>query len=123
MILFLLQHGSEISLLLRVISVIQILFFVLPLQVKEYAVRNGLISLRQQLLFFGVILFLSNVVSTFFLINVIISVREQQLTNILLQIFNAASFLILSTIGNLIYHSQYSEESKDFHAQIADDNK
>lgn len=117
MINFILQYGTITAIILRVISCTQIAVFVIPLQIKESAVRNGLVKLRRQLLSFGIVLFLTNVVTTFFLISILHTEAKQPLVNASLQLFNAVAFLIMSTIGFFIYHSQYSDESKDFHAQ------
>jgi len=111
-------YGNEVALFVRLVSIIQVLLFVFPLQLREFSVRNGLIKLRQQLLLFGVIIFLINVISTLFLINVVFFNYQQSFVDTVIQLFNAFSFLIISTIGSLIYHSQYSKESKDYHEEL-----
>ncbi len=112
---FIISYGTLVAFILRILSSIQVLVFVTPLQLKEYSVQNGLIPLRRQLLIFGLILFSINIVTTFFLLEILRLEKPQPLINATLQVFNAFGFFAASTIGVKIYNSQYNEESKSFH--------
>ena len=56
--------ASAISILMRLATGVILLFFVIPLQKKEADVKNGLRTLRKQLLLSGVILLTVNTVIT-----------------------------------------------------------
>src|SRR5579872_4999923 len=111
--IFLMHYSVAIAVLLRMISCLLLLFFCIPLQIKEAGVKNGLRLLRIQLLSFGVILFLTNLFSLTLLW--LGWGTPQRPINALLQVVNAIAFLLLAVIGHLMYHQQYSEESKSFH--------
>ena len=113
-----LQYNEELSLFFRAISLIEIILFILPLQIKEAGVRNGLARLRIQLLIFGATMF---IVNTFSMI-IIFSGMSKELPDLdmqhsILQVLNAIGYFILSTIGVLIYNQQYKDENKRLHEE------
>lgn len=96
------------------IAAIIVLFFTIPLQVKQAGVKNGLALLRKQLLAFGVIVFITNTIATYFLTRASISLyinggQVTAATAILLFTF-AVSKLAIAVIGYQIYHQQYVME-------------
>lgn len=117
---FIVTWGIEISILVRILSCVIILFFFLPLQVKEARVQNGLRKLRYQLLAEGLILFLTNVLSLYFLFDIFINNTPQKFINSGLQILNAFAFLTMSIIAFLIYKQQYTEQSREAHKKLAE---
>lgn len=94
--------------------------FVIPLQVKEAGVRNGLAKLRKQLLLKGFL--------TFGIITVAIIVLSLRYiihdTNILRYIITSLIFLysffflVQVYVDYMIYTQQYTEESKKLHDKI-----
>lgn len=117
----LIQYSIPVSIVVRIISCLMLLFFCIPLQLKELHVRNGLRVLRIQLLAFGIILFLTNVFSLDFLWLALATAQKP--INAFLQLVNAGSFLALSVIGHLMYHSNYSDENKEQHARLEEMEK
>lgn len=115
---FIIHWGTEVSIGLRVLSSIMVLFFLLPLQIKEAKVKNSLKSLRVELLACGIILLLINFFSLFFLIDLWMKDTPQKLTNSGLQIINALAYFALALLGNFMYRQQFTDEAKEFHAQI-----
>lgn len=112
-------YATDFSIVLRISSCIILLFFCIPLQIKEALVKNGLERLRKQLLIFGLVLFSTNLMTLYFLLVATLQKTPQKPLNASLQIINAVSFLILSIIGHMIYNQQYDEKSKELHAKIA----
>ena len=116
-----LQYGTSFAIGVRILAVVLLLFFCIPLQVKEVAVKNGLRLLRVQLLAFGILLLIVNIVTFILLLNVMN--QPPRLPNSWLQIINALAFFGASYILNAIYRTQYTDESKELHKQIAEQNK
>lgn len=103
-----------IAFLFCFISAIMCLLFIIPLQIKQATVRNGLAKLRIQLLEIGITIFITNSIAAFFLFQVIKRTWEtgtyvSTLTQILLFAF-AFSKLKVATNGLRIYHQQYTPE-------------
>lgn len=106
-----------LSLVLCAVAAITILMFVVPLQVKQAGVKNGLAMLRKQLLAYGLITFLTTSIASYFL--AIISYRlltnpgtyVSTVSQILLFLFSLSKFAI-AFIGSQIYHQQYVLEHK-----------
>lgn len=113
-----LATGTIISIILRVASAVILLFFVIPLQIRENKVHNGLIKLRRQLLFSGISIFLIIVVGIFIMaLRLYEPVYRDELTFIF-SIINSIGFLIVALIKYQIYHTQYTPESKEHHRII-----
>ena len=119
MIIELISHyGTEAGLLFRLLADLMLLLFCIPLQIREATVKNGLRTLRFQLLAFGLILFITNNITIFFLFDVL--GKDQPFINAALQMLNGFAFLLLAVIGFQIYHTQYTEESREHHERIAE---
>lgn len=111
-------YSIEVSLVLRILADVIILFFFLPLQIKQVAVKNGLGKLRKQLLAEGLILFFVNNISAFFLYDLFVNGTEQKLINASLQIINAIAFLGMAVIALTIYTQNYNAKTKKTHERI-----
>lgn len=116
-----LQYGTSFSIVVRLLSIILLLFFCIPLQIREVTVKNGLKILRIQLLSFGILLLFVNIITLLLLLDV--TNQPAHLPNSWLQVVNALAFLGISFIANRIYNSQYTDISKEIHRQIANQNK
>lgn len=108
---------------LRVFAIIQALMFILPLQIREAKVKNGLRLLRYQLLLFGLILLLINVSSLYFLFHNtnLLSCYfscDESISPALFQVVTGLAFFSLSMLGFHMYHTQYTDEAKQIHEQI-----
>lgn len=112
------HYGTIISIILRIISSIIMLFFFIPLQVKEVLVKNGLRRLRIQLLSVGIIVLASNILTAYILIDLLTSYSKQRFDDVLAQLLNAIAYLALSIIYYRMYKAQYSPESKRLHEKI-----
>lgn len=105
------------------IAIVVIAFFIIPLQLKEAQVKNGLAKLRVQLLLYGVALVAIDSIMLYFLYRISAQVyfnsqvMPQMTTSVLLFVFSSLH-LSLAVIGYMIYHQQYTPEQKQFHAQI-----
>lgn len=93
--------------------------FIVPLQVKEARVKNGLAMLRKQLLLYGI------TVSTLSLLNAIVLTTRfyvpesvRMAITISLIFIHSLGFAGLAVLGYKIYHQQYTDISKAIHAQI-----
>lgn len=112
-----LQHGVNIAIIIRVLSFIILLSQIIPLQVKEAGVKNGLRKLRLMLLVLGISLFIGNLIALWLLFTTNTALN----TNVLArfnQILTAIMLLIPSIALYLIYHSQYTPEAKIVHKEV-----
>lgn len=110
------SYSIPAAIILRGLSCILLILFLLPLQIREVHVKNELRTLRFQLLGIGVTLLLTNV---FTLVGLLIAFNNpQQPVNAILQILNAITFLILAILMQKIYQSQYTQKSKDYHSYV-----
>ena len=114
----LMNYGTILSIIIRVISSVILLFFFIPLQIKEAFVRNGLKKLRIQLLIIGIIILITNVLTGYILWEILVTYTRERLDNVMAQLLNAIAYLILSVIFYQMYKFQYSEQSKEFHKKI-----
>lgn len=108
------------SIFLHTMAGVIVLAFVIPLQVREAGVKNGLASLRRQMLAKGIISLLVVVVSI-----IVLTIRF--LTDNVEFLRYAYGFLIfLHALGILakaiidfkVYHQQYTPENKELHAKV-----
>lgn len=118
MIYIISHYGTEISIALRIFSTIILVLFVLPLQIKEANVKNGLHKLRLQMLFLGLTIIFVNIIASFILFDIIIRNLFISLNSKLLQMTNATAFVVLSIICSNIYHQQFTHEQKVLHEKI-----
>jgi len=112
------QYGAYIAILIRILSTVIIVFQLIPLQIKEANVKNGLRILRLQLLIVGITLFVTNVVSIGLIADSIMDVVPASIFNASLQILNSLAILIFSIVLYFIYHNQYSPEAKKVHTEV-----
>ncbi len=110
--------GSQVSLGIRIITFFLLLFSVLPLQIKEALVKNGLHKLRTQMLIGGVTIFLSNLATIGRLIIMFMFHKTSTPISEFLQLLNAVAFLILAGTYYFIYHQQFSLKQKELHHKI-----
>lgn len=101
---------------IHVIALLITLVFVLPLQIKEAKVKDGLLSLRKQLLFMGInIIFLSVVtivvLSYRLFLTLPMDIMRYLVTSLVL--LHALGFLMFSINAYKIYHNQYENEGKE----------
>ena len=112
-----LQYGLNISIIIRLIAFIILLFQIIPLQIKEAGVLNGLKKLRLLLLILGISLFIANAIALWLLISTI-SLLGGSVETRLIQILSAMFILIPSIALYFIYHSQYTLEAKIVHKEV-----
>lgn len=108
-----------ISTVIRVITGIILLAFVIPLQWKQANVKNGLRSLRKALLVSGIILFI--VMETgliIILFKPFVSMKTNRLITDSIAIFNSVGFFIIAYIKYQIYHEQYTPKNIKLHEKI-----
>lgn len=84
-------------------------FFVLPLQFKEWRVRDGLAKLRLWLLAIGILLFSMNLFTIYFHFCRLYGCYSQELFNFL-AIFNAVDTFLISVFAFKIYNEHYKEQ-------------
>lgn len=105
------------SIILHVISVVIVAFFIIPLQIKEALVQDGLSRLRKLLLLFGIDIVGVGIASILslgirFFINDMVILRYAV---VFLVLVHAIGFLGFSLIGYSMYTSQYTPEIKEAH--------
>lgn len=113
---FVITWGAELSIAIRILGVIMVTLFFLPLQFREAQVKNGLILLRYELLIGGILFMFINLPSLYFLFDILDT--PQKFTNVLLQILNAVGYLLIAILLVVIYRQQFSEEQKEFHKKV-----
>lgn len=109
---------DALSVVLRGVALFNFLIFLIPLQIKEAKVQNGLKKLRVQLLIIGVIL---TIVNTFSIILILAEMHGSILVgspSLTLRLVNAIAFLILSYNLYMIYHQQYTDEHKRMNKKV-----
>lgn len=108
-----------LSIITHVVAGIITAAFVIPLQIKQAGVRNGLRLLRKQMLAKGFLALFIAIVSV-----VVLTLKYLYDGDFLpvittgLVLLHAVGILGKSIIDYEIYHHQYSEESKRLHAKI-----
>ena len=110
------SYSIPLAILIRIVSCFVLVVYLIPLQVREAGVSNGLRLLRIQLLVAGLVLLFTNIVSIAFLFLALKG--EQQPINDMLQVVNAIAFLVLSIITKNVYRTQYTDEAKDIHDKV-----
>lgn len=109
-----------ISVAIHAFTLFFALAFVIPLQVREARVRNGLVKLRKLMLTGGIIIISLSMISIlaltsrYYLDGVIV-----RYVTVALILLHSLGFLSFTLIQRAIYKSQYSERQKDLHEKIA----
>ena len=106
-----------VSMILCLMAAIIVLLFIIPLQVGQAGVKNGLAKLRKQLLAYGLTTLTTTSIAAYFLANVSIRLAESgtyasTTSQVLLLVFSISKFLI-AYIGHQIYHQQYVLKHED----------
>lgn len=116
----LIEQAFWLAIILHVLAGIVTVAFVLPLQVKEVGVKNGLRKLRVQLLMKGFLALVVIIVSLFALVSrwVLHDGEVLRFAIVLFVLTHAFGVLGKSIIDYLIYHQQYSPQSKKIHADM-----
>lgn len=109
-----------LSIIILILAGIVAAAFVIPLQVKEVRVRNGLAKLRKQLLFkgalaFGTIAIAIVVLSLRYVINDLVTLRYITVSLVLLYAF---VILAQTYIDYVIYRQNYTPENKRIHEKV-----
>lgn len=108
-----------ISVVLRIITGIMLLAFVIPLQIKQAGVKNGLRSLRKALLISGILLFLVNTVGLLIIVSKpFFDTSTNRMITDFIAIFNSIGFLIIAYIKYQIYHEQYTPTNIKLHEKV-----
>lgn len=115
---FLIHYGTLLAAILRVLSCIELLIFCIPLQLKELRVVNGLRKLRIQLLTFGLVLLIANLVAAYSMLDTFFRHAPETPVMLITQILNALAFNVLAIIGHSMYTTQYSEENLEHHRKV-----
>lgn len=106
------QISIIINVILRLITAFIFIWFIIPLQIKQADVRNGLRLLRTELLVSGVILFLINTIGLgIIIVKPFTDPKQLSLFTDFIALFNSVGFLIVAAIKFQIYHSQYTPEN------------
>lgn len=114
----LITYAPIISLFLRLFSFLITTLFIIPLMVQQAKVKNGLRIFRWLLLLYGVLITISNLLSSFILFNLIQDGLIQRTLNAHLQLINASVFFATSLIGYAMYHYQFNKENVRRHEKI-----
>lgn len=108
------------AVILRTLATYIVARYVIPLQIKEASVKNGLAILRKQLLIVGVIIILLNIISiAFIVLRVVVDESVYRFSSGALTIINAIASLGISIIAYQMYHQQYTPRQKELHKKIA----
>lgn len=129
---FILTTLYLISILFHLFAFIICLAFVIPLQIKEAKIKNGLKMLRVQMLGSGLTIIFLSLMSMIALIIPIIFAEQPLYSNltrpiemyqyisIIVVFLHATGFLILSLIKRAMYRQQYSDYQKAIHKKVND---
>jgi hypothetical protein len=108
------------SVVVHIISLAVHLTWVIPLQIREAGVKNGLRKLRVLMLSSGLAFIVMDVISIIVL-TLRFFIPEGPLLRYLivgLIFMHSFSFLVFSFIKRTMYRQQYSEHQKNLHAKI-----
>ena len=108
------------GIVINAVAGVFIVAFVIPLQLKQVEVKNGLIKLRKQMLTKGVLSIIVIIATIAVLATVLIAPDIDILAYFIagLVLIQAIGILGKSFIDYKIYHQQYSQVSKDMHERI-----
>ena len=114
-----------LSILLHTASFVINLFFIIPLQVKQSRVKNGLIGLRKQMLFWGIsfqVLTTASILALTMRFFISDPIWLRSIVNVIIFI-HATSMIMKAILLYKIYHTQFSPENVSLHAKHAKDEK
>ena len=105
-----------INVIIRILTAIILLSLVIPLQVKEAQVIDGLKKLRFEMLGSGIIIFLVNTIGLGVVVyHYLFPTADLALISNIIFYFNSIGFLIFALIKFNVYHTQYTTENKKIH--------
>lgn len=114
------QIPLVISIFIRIITAIVFLAFIIPLQIKEATVKNGLKKLRIELLATGITIFFVNTVGLILVIlKFFVEPSIVQAITDILTVFNTFGFLGVAILQYNIYHHRYTPEQKELHEKFS----
>jgi len=106
-----------INVVIRVITAVVFLAFLIPLYIKEAKVKNGLRILRFELLFTGIIIFLVNSFGM-----AVILLRffgfDTSITTEFMTYFNSIALLLFALVKSIVYTQKYTPENKKLHEKF-----
>lgn len=111
------KYGAHLAIVIRFIAFGILLLQIIPLQIKEAGVKNGLRRLRILLLIMGSSLFVANAIALWLIIVTFTPLGGSVYTR-LVQIVSATALLIPAIALYYIYHSQYTLEAKKVHREV-----
>lgn len=102
------------------IAAVIVISFVIPLQMKEAGVKNGLAFLRKQLLAKG-FLAITTIITAVLALTIRNVITDLDLARFLVSgtvLVFSLSILGKAIIDYKVYHQQYTDENKDLHARF-----
>jgi len=116
--------GIILSIIIRIITSIILLWLVIPLQIKQAQVKNGLKTLRKALLLSGLLLFLINTVGLIIIvIRPIANSATVKLVIDIASIINSIGFFSLGILWFLIYKQQFTDKNIKLHEKVEKQEK
>jgi len=97
-----------ISIIVKSMTIGMLVFLIVPLQIKESRVKNGMQSLRRQLLIVGMTMLITNVVAVIAISLHILHLLDETTINTVIEIVNAFSFFILAITFYIMYHIKFT---------------
>lgn len=116
-----LEYGLEsviINATIRIITALIFITYLLPLLIREARVKNGLKSLRYELLFTGIIIFLVNLSGLFIIIFRYLGFDVRNITDFVTY-FNTLGFLGYALVKLKIYTQKYTPAQRELHKKFA----
>lgn len=102
--------------------VIRLAATVVPLQIKEARVYNGLAKLRHQLLISGMTVLLASLIAGTILVISLLGVRSRLINEILITTF-VICLIVNAETKYRIYHQQYTPQHKELSRRIEHEMK
>lgn len=90
----------------------------LPLQIREARVNNGLRKLRYELLAYGTIILVLNMCRIYALITYLLGDEVLNPIQAVLLVIGSLGYIALAVIGHIMYQQNYSSENKEVHKKI-----
>lgn len=113
------QPQLIINTILRLITAFIFLRYIIPLQIKEANVKNGLLILRRELLISGVMLLLINSLGLcIILLRYFVGDTIARIVSEVVTLFNSLGLFAVGLIKYQIYHQEYTPENKKKHDRI-----
>jgi len=111
--------GIILSIIIRIITSIILLWLVIPLQIKQAQVKNGLKTLRKALLLSGLLLFLIDTVGLIIIvIRPIANSATIKLVIDIASIINSIGLFSLGILWFLIYKQQFTDKNIKLHEKV-----